>query len=202
MLVRLVVVVCIENNVQMFTGAANTKHTFGTEYSVLDVAVIPVSSSDNRTWIIPHVFARRDSGVCNCQTCVESIEQSDLTACCAIDVVVLDSRRYANFVSYSESRITFIWGSTFRIERLPIRTADNGSSVASAQNPECFLVLIGNHGSEMYIPVICQYVRPGSTVISDEWRGYLALSDEDSLTCVNQPIGFIHLVTRKHAQTV
>ncbi|KFD49849.1 hypothetical protein M513_09316 [Trichuris suis] len=68
---------------------------------------------------------------------------------------------------------------------------------------EFFLVPVENRSSRTSIPLIRQYIRPGTTVMTDCWGGYRSLSQEDfTHLSVNHSINIVHPVTGAHTQTV
>lgn len=42
---------------------------------------------------------------------------------------------------------------------------------------KCFMVLVPDRKAETLVPIIQQYIRPGSIIISDMWPSYNSLSD-------------------------
>ena len=50
------------------------------------------------------------------------------------------------------------------------------------QSKKCFIVIVKNRSADVLIPIIAKYIKPGSTIISDQWKAYAKLSD----------IGFFH----------
>ncbi|KFD63859.1 hypothetical protein M514_24007 [Trichuris suis] len=58
---------------------------------------------------------------------------------------------------------------------------------------ESFLVPVADRSSRTLIPLIRQYIKPGTTVISDCWGGYRRLSREDYTHLrMNHSINFLH----------
>ena len=68
----------------------------------------------------------------------------------------------------------------------------------------CFLVSVDRRDSATLIPIIYRYVRPGSTIISDEWKAYTCLRDSPQFQhlTVNHSINFVDPVTFAHTNTI
>jgi len=43
------------------------------------------------------------------------------------------------------------------------------------ETKECFMVLVPDRTAATLMPLVEQYIRPGSTIISDQWRAYLGI---------------------------
>ncbi|XP_019862099.1 PREDICTED: uncharacterized protein LOC109590640 [Amphimedon queenslandica] len=69
----------------------------------------------------------------------------------------------------------------------------------------CFMVAVADRSAATLLPIIYKYVRPGSTIISDQWRAYSSLSSVSSgfthLT-VNHSLNFIDPFSGAHTQTI
>lgn len=67
---------------------------------------------------------------------------------------------------------------------------------------DCFLVSVPNRSAETLVPIINKYVAPGTTVFSDEWRGYHNLRQNYEHLTVNHSLHFVNPVTQAHTQNV
>ena len=69
---------------------------------------------------------------------------------------------------------------------------------------ECFLVEVEHRDAATLLPIIQQYVRPGSIVYSDEWSSYRSLNTATGLVhnTVNHSLHFVDPATGAHTQGV
>ena len=69
---------------------------------------------------------------------------------------------------------------------------------------ECFLVEVEKRDAATLHPLISQHVRPGSTVLSDEWSSYSQLTAITGNThlAVNHSLHFVDPTTGAHTQSV
>ena len=68
---------------------------------------------------------------------------------------------------------------------------------------EVFLCQVQDRSAETLIPLIQQHVRPGTTIISDEWSAYNALGEfgYHNLS-VYHSVNFVDLTTGAHTENV
>jgi len=58
--------------------------------------------------------------------------------------------------------------------------------------PKCFFLTVEDRSAATLIPIIKQYILPGTTIVSDCWKSYSSLRDEGSLhQTVNHSIEFV-----------
>ena len=69
---------------------------------------------------------------------------------------------------------------------------------------ECFLVEVQQRDANTLLPLIAQYIRPGSIVYSDEWSSYNQLSATKRLAhqTVNHSLHFVDPISGAHTQGV
>ena len=69
---------------------------------------------------------------------------------------------------------------------------------------ECFLVEVEHRDAATLLPLIQQYIRPGSVVFSDEWAAYRRITQTTGMThqTVNHSIHFVDPATGAHTQGV
>lgn len=68
---------------------------------------------------------------------------------------------------------------------------------------KCFLVPVSNRNSETIMNVIQMYINPGTTIITDEWKGYNKLCKENyTHLTVNHSINFVNAETGAHTNTI
>ena len=67
---------------------------------------------------------------------------------------------------------------------------------------DCFLVSVPDRSAGTLVPIINKYVAPGTTILSDEWRGYHNLHQNYQHLTVNHSIQFVNPVTQAHTQNV
>ena len=53
---------------------------------------------------------------------------------------------------------------------------------------KCFLVEVDKRDSATLIPIIKKYIRPGSTIFSDEWKAYDCLPNIPSYNYVHRTV--------------
>lgn len=71
------------------------------------------------------------------------------------------------------------------------------------ESRECFLVAVAERSAAQLLPIIQEYIRPGTTIISDEWRAYngiYRLGYEHYR--VNHTYNFVDPNTGAHTQTI
>ena len=66
---------------------------------------------------------------------------------------------------------------------------------------ECFLVEVQQRDADTLLPLIAQYIRPGSIVYSNEWSSYNQLSATTGLT-VSHSLHFVDPISGAHTQGV
>lgn len=49
--------------------------------------------------------------------------------------------------------------------------------VEREDHSKCFMILVPNRKAETLLPIISQFVRPGSIIVSDMWAGYTRLGE-------------------------
>ena len=68
---------------------------------------------------------------------------------------------------------------------------------------ECFMVPVENRDSETLVRLIKDYIKPGTTIISDYWKAYDCLEEEGFVHLkVNHSINFVDPVTGAHTNTI
>eukprot|EP00731_Ephydatia_muelleri_P000791 Em0001g791a len=69
---------------------------------------------------------------------------------------------------------------------------------------ECFLLEVEHRDAATLLPLIQQYIRPGSVVFSDEWAAYRRITQTTGMThqTVNHSIHFVDPATGAHTQGV
>lgn len=70
------------------------------------------------------------------------------------------------------------------------------------ETSKCFLVSVPDRSEATLVPLINKYVAPGTTIISDEWRGYINLKQNYDHYTVNHSKNFVDPVTQAHTQHV
>ena len=67
----------------------------------------------------------------------------------------------------------------------------------------CFLVPVPSHGSDVLLDIIKEWIRPGTTVVSDCWKAYDCLSNEGFVhENVNHSKNFVDPQSRAHTQHI
>lgn len=69
------------------------------------------------------------------------------------------------------------------------------------QTKECFLIAVENRSAASLIPIINQYIRPGSTIYSDEWKAYRSIENFEHLTVCHK-YNFVDPDTLAHTQGI
>jgi len=68
---------------------------------------------------------------------------------------------------------------------------------------KCFIVPVSNRSTETLLPIIKQFVAPGSIIYTDKWRAYDILSNENYRHfSVNHSSNFVDPQTGVHTQNI
>ena len=68
---------------------------------------------------------------------------------------------------------------------------------------ECFLIPIKDRTADTLIPLIKQYIRPGTTIMTDCWKSYSTLQEEGYIHgTVNHSYEFVNSVTGDNTQMI
>ena len=68
---------------------------------------------------------------------------------------------------------------------------------------ECFMVEVQQRSAAVLLPLIQQYIRPSTTVMSDEWRAYSQISTLGMQhETVNHSLHFVDPLSGAHTQTI
>lgn len=72
------------------------------------------------------------------------------------------------------------------------------------QTRECFMFCVPDRRAATLMPIIATHVRPGSTVISDQWRAYNGIANNLPLThhTVNHSLNFVDPNSGAHTQNI
>ena len=71
------------------------------------------------------------------------------------------------------------------------------------ESKKCFMVPVEDRSSATLLPIIHQYVLPGTKIMSDCWKSYSTLSEEGYIHgTVNHSIEFVNSETGDHTQTI
>ncbi|KFD54055.1 hypothetical protein M513_05074 [Trichuris suis] len=67
---------------------------------------------------------------------------------------------------------------------------------------ESFVVLVNNRSTATLLPIILRHVQPGTTIVTDEWRAYRCLAqDEFKHVCVNHSLNFVEPSSKARTKT-
>ena len=79
----------------------------------------------------------------------------------------------------------------------------DGVWVIDRRTKECFLVPVKDRTARTLIPLIKNWIKPRTKVISDCWKAYSSLKEEGYIHgTVNHSIEFVNLETGDHTQTI
>ncbi len=68
---------------------------------------------------------------------------------------------------------------------------------------ECFMVKVQSRSAAVLMPLIQQYIQPGTTVMSDEWRAYSQIPTVGMQhQTVNHSLNFVDPTSGAHTQTI
>lgn len=72
------------------------------------------------------------------------------------------------------------------------------------QTKECFVYAVPDRSAATLLPIIAESVRPGTTIMSDEWRSYRALANDVNFQhlTVNHSHNFVDPNTGAHTQNI
>jgi len=72
-------------------------------------------------------------------------------------------------------------------------------------SPNAFMLVVPDRTKQTLLPLVQQYIRPGSTVMSDQWRAYFdigATGSGYSHLTVNHSVNFVDPGTGAHTQSI
>ena len=73
---------------------------------------------------------------------------------------------------------------------------------------ECFAVLVNRRDAATIIPIIHQFILPGTTIYSDQWAAYNAINNNNNEPgryihkTVNHSVNFVDPITLVHTQNI
>lgn len=74
----------------------------------------------------------------------------------------------------------------------------------SSKPAQIYLTVVPNRSSKTLIPIITSVIKPGSVIISDEWKAYSGLSKKEEFKhlTVNHKLNFVNPVNSANTQRI